>query len=207
MGINLKAGRGNRNGLWWAMGKEKIGGDLNRDMSDFTFEIDFRLQRLWAGSLFSLMVPSHLLFVFLAFILSPFRCECQAASCSELVVCFGRPYLKTLWTKFKPGSSVALCLKTFIYEIAPKTSCTEMGKHWSFLKPILSGIVLLCGDCLLVNFESLTVPSWYFSSKVATMKKAPQGHETTGDLQKAMLCLIKFRQMMEWCSKIIFVKA
>lgn len=116
------------------MGKKKIGGDLNRDMSDFTFKIDFRLQRLWADSLFSLMVPSHLLFVFLAFIIFSFKCECQAASCSELVDCFGRPYLKTLWTEFTPGSSVPLCLKTFIYEIAAKTSCTEMGKHWSFLK-------------------------------------------------------------------------
>lgn len=111
------------------MGKKKIGGDLNRDMSDFTFEIDFRLQRLWADSLFSLMVPSHLLFVFLAFIFFSFTCECQAASCSELVDCFGRPCLKTLWTEFTPGSSVALCLKTFIYEIAAKTSCTKMGKH------------------------------------------------------------------------------
>lgn len=46
-------------------------------MSDFVFEIDFRLQRLWADSLFSLMVPSHLLFVFLAFIFSSFKCECQ----------------------------------------------------------------------------------------------------------------------------------
>lgn len=79
------------------MGKKKIGGDLNSDMSDFTFEIDFRLQRLWANSLSSLMVPSHLLFVFfLAFISSSFKCECQAASCSELVDCFGWAYLKTV---------------------------------------------------------------------------------------------------------------
>lgn len=111
------------------MGKKEIGGDLNTDMSDFTFEIDFRLQRLWADSLFSLMVPSRLPFVFLAFIFSSFKCECQAAYCSELVYCFGRPCLKTLWTKFKPGSSVALCFKTFIYEIAPQASCTETSKH------------------------------------------------------------------------------
>lgn len=96
-------------------------------MSDFVFEIDFRLQRLWADSLFSLMVPSHLLFVFLAFIFSSFKCECQAVSCSELVDCFGSAYLNTPWTKFQPGSSVGLCLKTFIYEIAPKTSCTEIA--------------------------------------------------------------------------------
>lgn len=124
--------KGWRNGLWWAKGKKKIGGDLNRDMSDFTFEINFRLQRLWADSLFSLMVPSHLLFVFLPFIFSSFKWECQTASCSELVDYFGRAYLQTLWTKFKRGSSVALRIKTCIYEIAPKTSCAEMGKHESW---------------------------------------------------------------------------
>lgn len=56
---------------------------------------------------------------------------------------------------------------------------------------------MCAGDCLLVNFGRLTMLNGCYSCKVAPMQKAPQGHETPADFQKAMLCLITFRQMME----------
>lgn len=109
--------------------------------------------------------PQSFTVCFSGFYLSSFKCECQAVSCSELVDCFGRAYLNTLWTKFQPGSSVGLCLKTFIYEIAPKISCTEMANIEVLNSFIIwdSSAVWWLPACIFWEFDSAEL-KFFFQS-------------------------------------------